>query len=127
MNRFLKDVVSNYEARLASINGGSLRNAIPRESFAVVTIPEQLSDDIIDLAAEYQELFREEFASIEDAISLKAEKTDMPKSLIPVEIQDGLINAVEGCQNGVISMLAEFPDVVESSLNLALVESSNEK
>lgn len=127
MNRFLKDVVSNYEARLASIKGGSLRNAIPRESFAILTIPEQLSDDLIDLVYEYQSLFREEYAGIEESISFKAEKTEIPESLLPVEIQDALINAVEGSPNGVISMLAEFPDVVESSLNLALVESSNER
>ena len=127
MNRFLKDIVSNYEARLASIHGGSLRNAIPRESFAVVTIPEQLSDDLIDLVSEYESLFREEFAGIENAISFKAERTELPQSLIPVEVQDDLINSVEGCMNGVISMLAEFPDVVESSLNLALVQSSEDK
>ncbi len=127
MNRFLKDVVSNYEARLSSIKGGSLRNAIPRESFAVITIPEQLAEDLIDLVAEYQDLFRDEFAGIEGAISFKAEPVDLPASLLPVEIQDVLINAVEGCPNGVVSMLAEFPDVVESSLNLALVESSDER
>lgn len=124
MNRFLKEIVRNYEARLASIHGGSLRNAIPRESFAVVTIPEQLSEDLIDLASEYEALFREEFAGIENAISFKAEKTDLPTSLLPIEIQDDLINAVEGCPNGVISMLADFPGVVESSLNLALVQST---
>ena len=127
MNRFLKELVRNYEARLSSIKGGSLRNAIPRESFAVVTIPEQLGDDLLDLVLEYEKLFRTEFASIEDTISFKAEKVEMPKTLIPVEIQDGLINAVEGCPNGVISMLADFPDTVESSLNLALVHSSPEK
>ncbi len=124
MNRFLKDVVRNYEARLANIHGGSLRNAIPRESFAVITIPEQLSDDLVDLVSEYETLFREEFAGIENAISFKAETTDLPKSLLPTEVQDDLINAVEGCPNGVISMLADFPGVVESSLNLALVQSS---
>lgn len=123
MNRFLKDVVRNYEARLASINGGSLRNAIPRESFAVITIPEQLSEDLVDLVNEYEKLFNNEFVGIESAISFKAEKTDMPTSLIPEEVQDDLINAVEGCVNGVISMLADFPGVVESSLNLALVQS----
>ncbi len=127
MNRFLKDVVRNYGARLASIKGGSLRNAIPRESFAVITIPEQLSEDLIDLVAEYETLFREEYAGIEGAISFRADTVEMPESLIPTEIQDTLINAVEGCPNGVISMLAEFSDVVESSLNLALVESSNER
>lgn len=126
MNRFLKDVVKNYEARVAAIQGGSLRNAIPRESFVVLTIPEQLSDDLLDLVAEYEELFRNDFAGIEEGISFKAERTDLPKSLIPEEIQDDLINAVEGCPNGVISYLADFPGVVESSLNLALVQSSDE-
>lgn len=127
MNRFLKELVRNYEARLASINGGSLRNAIPRESFAVVSIPEQLSDDLMDLVQEYEQLFRDEYAGIEESISFKAEKTDMPKTLLPVMVQDDLINAVEGCPNGVISMLAEFPDTVESSLNLALVQSSPQR
>jgi dipeptidase D len=126
MNRFLKDVVKNYEGRIASIKGGSLRNAIPRESSVVLTIPGQLSDDLLDLVAEYERLFREDFAGIEDGISFKAEKTDLPKTIIPEEIQDDLINAVEGCPNGVISYLADFPGVVESSLNLALVESTEE-
>ena len=123
MNRFLKEVVSNYEARISSIDGGSLRNAIPRESFVVLTIPEQLSEDLIDLVDEYEQLFREDFLGIESGISFKAERVDMPKSLLPVEIQDDLINAVEACSNGVISFLADFPGVVESSLNLALVKS----
>ena len=126
MNRFLKDVVRNYEARLASIKGGSLRNAIPRESFAVVLVPEQLSEDLVDLVAEYQALFREEFAGIEEGINFAAEKVELPSKVIPVEIQDNLINAVEGSPNGVISMLSDFPDVVESSLNLALVHSSDD-
>lgn len=126
MNRFLKDVVSNYEARVASIQGGSLRNAIPRESFVVITIPGELSDDLVDLVAEYESLFRADFAGVEEMISLKAEPTEMPKTLLPVEVQDDLINAVEGCPNGVVSYLADFPGVVESSLNLALVKSNDE-
>ena len=127
MNRFLKVIVEDYEARLSSIDGGSLRNAIPRESFAVVTIPEQLLDDLIDLAKEYELLYRDEYAGIEDTIIFKAEKTDLPKTLIPVEIQDSIINAVEGSPNGVMSMLTDFPDTVESSLNLARVHSSSGK
>ena len=124
MNRFLKDIVENYEARLSSIDGGSLRNAIPRESFAVVTVPGQLVDDLIDLVKEYEKLYRVEFTGVEETISFKAEKTDLPKTLIPVEVQDDIINAVEGCPNGVMSMLADFPDTVESSLNLAKVHST---
>ena len=127
MNRFLKEAVSCYEARLSSIQGGSLRNAIPRESFAVVTIPDQLTDEFIGLVQEYEDLYNTEYKGIENHITFTAEKVDMPKTLIPEEVQDDLINAVEGCPNGVMSMLAEFPGTVESSLNLALVESSEGK
>ena len=47
MFRFLKEAVSDFEARLASVDGGSLRNAIPREAFAVITVPAEGVDDII--------------------------------------------------------------------------------
>lgn len=123
MSRFLKDVVANYEARLAHIDGGSLRNAIPREAVVILTVPEQLSEDLIDLVEEYEELFRADYAGIEEAISFKAERVDMPESLLPPEVQDDLINSLEACPNGVISYLSEFPGIVESSLNLALVKS----
>ena len=52
--------------------------------------------------------------------------TDLPATLIPEEIQDDFINAIEGCQNGVISMLHDFPGTVETSSNLAIVKTSNE-
>jgi len=60
MFRFLKEAVAEYEARLASIDGGSLRNAIPREAFAVITVPAEGVDDLIDLVKKYEELFVEE-------------------------------------------------------------------
>lgn len=122
--RFLKEAVCEYGARLASVEGGSLRNAIPREAFATVTIPGDDAETFWELVADYEELFRTEYAGIEDGITFVAEKTDLPASLIPEEIQDGLINAVEGCQNGVISMLNDFPGTVESSSNLAVIQST---
>lgn len=126
MNRFLKDAVANYEARISSVEGGSLRNAIPRESFVVLAIPEELSEDLVDLVGEYEQQFRDDFEGIEENITFFAERVNMPDYLIPEEIQDDLINAVEACPNGVISYLADFPGVVESSLNLALVRSSRD-
>lgn len=124
MFRFLKEAVCGYGARLASIEGGSLRNAIPREAFAVITIPDDNVEALWELVADYQDLFNTEYAGIENPISFIAEMAELPTSLIPEEIQDDLINAIEGCQNGVISMLAEFAGTVESSSNLALVKSA---
>lgn len=124
MFRFLKEAVRDYGVRLSSIDGGSLRNAIPREAFAVVTLPEDETETLWELVSDYQDLYRAEYAGIENNISFTVEKVDLPSTLIPEEIQDDLINAIEGCQNGVISMLHDFPGTVESSTNLAVVKST---
>jgi len=124
MVRLLKEAVSEYEVRLSSIDGGSLRNAIPREAFAVVTVPSGGEEDLKELVKEYSDIYIAEYSGIEDKLSLKIEKTDLPDTLIPEEVQDDLINAVEACQNGVISMLMDFPGTVESSTNLASIKST---
>ena len=59
--RFLKEAVTNYEARLARVEGGSLRNAIPREAEAVITIPADAYDDVMALVDDFETLFVKEF------------------------------------------------------------------
>lgn len=126
MFRFLKEAVCDYGARLSSIEGGNLRNAIPREAVAIVTIPGDNVEALWELVSDYQDMYQEEFAGIEESIHFSAEMTELPTTLIPEEIQDDLINAIEGCQNGVITMLNDFPGTVESSSNLAIVKSTDE-
>ena len=124
--RFLKEAVCDYGARLSSVAGGSLPNAIPREAFAVITIPGDNVESLWELVADYQDMFRTEYMGVEDQIDFVAEMVELPSTLIPEEIQDDLINAIEGCQNGVISMLHDFPGTIESSSNLAIVKTSDE-
>ncbi|MDR2763967.1 MAG: aminoacyl-histidine dipeptidase [Tannerella sp.] len=128
MFRFLKEAIRDYGARLACIKGGSARNAIPREAVAVITLPNDNVEALWEFVADCRELWRAEYAGIEtEGISFSAEITQPPLALIPEEVQDDLINAVEGCQNGVINLLHDFPGTVESSSNLAVVESSKGK
>lgn len=124
MFRFLKEAVADYEVRLAAIDGGSLRNAIPREAFAVITVPGEGVQDVMDLIDDYSALFTEEFAGVEDGIIFSAESTDLPSGLLPEEIQDDLINGVTACPNGVYRVIPELPSVVETSNNLAIVKSN---
>jgi dipeptidase D len=123
MFRFLKTAIRDFGARLASVDGGTLRNAIPREAVAIVTLPNDNVEVLWELIADCQELFRTEYAGIETDIHFTAEMAPPPPYLVPEEIQDDLINAIEGCPNGVFSMLHDFPDTVESSSNLASVKS----
>ena len=123
MFRFLKDAVADFEARLASIDGGSLRNAIPREAFVVITVPEEGVDDLVDFVQECEELFIEEYKGVEDKISFTVEQVALPTGLIPEEVQDDLINGVTACPNGVMRFIPELPSVVETSNNLAIIKS----
>ncbi|MGL4293329.1 MAG: aminoacyl-histidine dipeptidase [Bacteroidales bacterium] len=120
--RFLKMAVTDYEARLGSVNGGTLRNAIPREAFAVVTVPEEVVDDFLEEISDYQAFLQNEFHGVEDNIRFEGKVTALPQTLIPEEIQDDVINSIVGCFNGAVRMLPDMPSVVETSSNLAIVK-----
>lgn len=122
--RFLKYAVQEYDARLAWVSGGNLRNAIPREAEAIITIPAEYKSDFLDEVTDFEALYIHEYGLIEDDLALTAEETGLPDFLIPEPIQDDLINAVVGCRNGVARMIPGVPEVVETSSNLAIVRSS---
>ena len=124
--RFLKDALLTYDIHLSSISGGTLRNAIPREAFAVIIVDgKEKYKKIQEMAAGYEKLFNEEFRGIENKIEFKAEFMDITPEmkLIPKDIQTKLTHAIAGCPNNVINMFAELPDTVETSINTAIVQS----
>ena len=125
--RFLKDAVANFEARLASVEGGSLRNSIPREASAVITIPAESYQDLQDLVDRYEDLFLREFDGVETDLHFTAKEVSCPKKEMPEEIQDCLIHAVTLCPHGVYRMIPEMPDIVETSNNLAIIETVESK
>ena len=99
--RFLKEVISLYEARLAKVEGGNMRNAIPREAYAVISVPSEEVENIKKLVEEYADLFNKEYSITENKIEVLCEEIEMPELIIPEEIQDDLVNAITGCPNGV--------------------------
>ncbi|MGL4780957.1 MAG: aminoacyl-histidine dipeptidase [Bacteroidales bacterium] len=119
--RFLKPAVALHEARLSWVKGGSLRNAIPREAFAIVTIPAEAKDEFMEMADEYQADIRDDYKGVEDGIKFEVEEVALPKTLIPEEIQDNIINAVVAVPNGAARFLVDMPDVVETSSNMAII------
>lgn len=119
--RFVREAVATYEARLASWEGGNMRNAIPREAHAVVTIPAENEEELLGLVKYCEDLFNEEYKEIETPISFTAERVELPAGEVPEEIQDNLIDAIFACQNGVMRMIPAIPDTVETSSNLAII------
>jgi len=127
MFRLLKELIAAYDVRLASIDGGSLRNAIPREAFAVVTVPSNNVVEFIETIEEFSDIYQSELEVREPNLLLVAEKCDMPASLMDEMAQDDLVNSIQACPNGVIRMSDVMPGLVETSSNLAIVKSEGGK
>lgn len=127
MNRFLKHAVVEHGLRLASVEGGNLRNAIPRESFAVVTVPPSQADALIKCVADYEKLYRSELSATEPDLKFTISATSTPQSLIDAASLDKVMKAINACPNGVMRMSDDMKGLVETSTNLASVKSSDGK
>lgn len=121
--RFLNRASQSYEVLIASVDGGSLRNAIPREAEAVVLVK---CDDYDTFAKElkaYEKMVKAEFAGIEDSISIEATACATPKEIIARDVADKLVKAVIACPDGMQRMSMSMPGLVQTSTNLARVVS----
>jgi len=127
LNRLLWYSTKNHGLRLASIDGGSLRNAIPRESFAIITVPVGMKAEFLDYLAGFEITARKELSAVEPDMKLEAIPVDLPVSLIDEKTQVNLFSAIYACPNGVIRMSNEMAGLVETSTNLAIVKSENEE
>lgn len=125
--RFLKANAEVTGLSLASVNGGSLRNAIPRESFAVVTVPKDKAGLFTQKVKEFESIYQSELQLTETDLQFFAEETELPAQVMPKELQSRLINAILACPNGVIRMSDAMPGTVETSNNLALIQSGKGK
>jgi dipeptidase D len=123
MNRFLWKASREFGLRIASIEGGNLHNAIPRESFVVAVIPVTKEKDLMQWAADFQVMINKELSSIEPNAKIEILPTDMPATIFDKNTQDNLLNAVYTLPNGVIRMESDMPGVVETSTNLAIIKS----
>ena len=122
MARLVQDAIANFEARLATWQGGNMRNAIPRDCDVVLTIPAENLEALKEVVDEWRETFKGEYGFVEKALTLDIAETELPATLVPEEIQDNLVNALCACHNGVMRFIPEVPSIVETSSNLAIVE-----
>ena len=122
MNALLLKATEKFNARVADIQGGSLRNAIPRESFVTVTVPENKAEELTAFVAEFKALVKEQFAAVEPEMSITIVPAEMPAKVIDKQTIANLIEAVAKYPNGVIAMSKDFEGTVETSSNLAIVK-----
>lgn len=127
MVRLVRQAIADDEARLATWQGGNMRNAIPRTAQVVLTIPAANLDDLKDLVAYCQQTFANEYRGVEEHIAIAVEPTQLPAGEMPQEIQDNVVDALMACHDGVLRYIPSIPSVVETSSNLGIVDIANGK
>ncbi len=121
MNRLLFDGFENYGLRINQIKGGSLRNAIPRESFATVVVDTIQSKAFEFEVNELSNTIKNELSAVDPNLQIEVTSTELPTTIMDLGVQEGVIKALYAAHNGVYAMSAYIPDLVETSNNIAKV------
>jgi dipeptidase D len=121
MNRLLYNGFEKFGLQVSEINGGSLRNAIPRESNAKIVVAEKTHDAFIKEFNTLSAAIKTEFKTMEPNLLIELSKNEVPIKVMDCEVQKTIIKAVYASQNGVYRMSADIKDLVETSNNVARI------
>lgn len=122
MNRLLYRVSENLELRISEINGGGLRNAIPRESEAVVVIDEFQKKVLLEELEDEINTIKKEYAHLEPNLQVEISEIELPGKVMDLNTQEALLKGIYTALNGVYRMSPEIEGLVETSNNIARVE-----
>ena len=120
--RFLRSASRQVDMRLVYFDGGNLRNAIPREAFAVFGVPARETKRMRDLFEEYRRGVQTEFGAVEPALDITLSDMPRPDTVIDTQTQAALLDALCGLPNGPLAMSSTMKGMVETSTNLASVK-----
>jgi dipeptidase D len=123
--RLLYGASQKTDMRIVEVEGGNMRNAIPRESFASIVVPPGQASEWVDLFEKMIGVVKKELASREPDLEIKISKGAIVKRVMKKSLQKRLIAAVYACPNGVIRMSDTVPGLVETSTNLAIVKTDD--
>jgi dipeptidase D len=121
LNRLLYKGTKEFKMAISEIDGGSLRNAIPRESKALVVVDSSEKSDLINGLQELASAIKMELKTMEPELLIEITEHETPGKIMKSDVQLLLVNALYSAWNGVYRMSADIPDLVETSNNIARV------
>lgn len=119
--RFLAGHAKALDLRLVDFNGGTLRNAIPREAFATVAVSADKADELKTLASTYLDILKNELEAKEKNLNVVLEATTTDKAALTSQSRDAFVQLLNATPNGVIRNSDVAKGVVETSLNVGVV------
>ena len=121
MNRLLFHGHEKFSLRISEIEGGGLRNAIPRESHATVVVDSKNEIAFISGISALADDIKAELKTMEPNLKISVSKMETAKQVMDLDVQEKLLKSLYAAGNGVYRMSADIPDLVETSNNIARV------
>ncbi len=121
MNRLLVALSHELKFEISSIDGGSLRNAIPRESVTEFYIASIDESKLKELVKQYQTIYSAEYQTTDPNLMLVLESISNSGQVLPHEFQVKLLNSIYACPNGIYRMSPDIEGLVQTSNNIARV------
>ncbi len=122
INRFLWNITEDYDVRISSFEGGRARNAIPREAEAHISINEEDVENVKQYFEDFEGNIKNELKVTEPGLHLSLDEAGIPGYVIDEDTQHDVLNALYACPHGVHAWSQEIEDLVETSTNLAAIE-----
>ena len=122
MTKLLSDLSTKFDSSLSLFNGGNLRNAIPRESFATITAKINNKEAIVKFLSDASLLLKKEFGASDPELKLAFREVPLPEKIMNKVFHKNLLSTLDSIPHGVIAWSKEMPDLVETSTNLASIK-----
>lgn len=123
--RFLMFLNPLGDWQLNTFNGGNLRNAIPRESHAIIVLSDSQYQQLPQYTAQFKAIIEREYGDLEPSISLSISDNQCD-SVLTKSSQDKLLRLLNACPNGVYRMSIDVENLVETSSNLSIVTTTHD-
>jgi len=117
--------VLDHGLKLSYIEAGNMRNAIPREGYAIVTVPKSEKAKYESCINKLTEDIKSELSMTEPTLNISVSDTSMPATIMDTDTQNRMLRAVYGCPNGVMRMSDAMQGLVETSTNLSIISTSD--
>lgn len=121
MNRLLFNLSKDLQIEIASIDGGSLRNAIPRESVSVVTVADENKEKLKKQIQQFETILKEEHSTTDPKLVVTIEDSETPSQVFSKDFQYRLIRSIYACPFGIYRMSPDIAGLVQSSNNVSRV------
>lgn len=120
--RFIWECSQKWNVELCTFDGGNLRNAIPREAFAVFGVQNDHREEVVRMLGKYEKEIKNEYKGVEPAVEIRIEEVERPEFCIDSKTSLALVRALYSAPHGVYSMSRDIEGLVETSTNLAAVK-----